>query len=122
MSESKIEELKLEKRSRFLQVLDWEQIRSESCSKHKNILSTLISRILQRVSISRETNIAVVRFLKERAVSSLQLSETLKFEKSYLPDPVFPRHTSVLSSGLSAVSQYQSQLSQLLLSFSDNIE
>ena len=122
MAESKLEELNLEKRSRFLQLLDWERHRSESCSKHKTLLNTIISRIFQRVSISRETNMAILKFLKERAVNSLQFSETLKSEKSYLPDPAYSKHTSVLSLGLSAISEYQSQLSHLFSAFNDSIE
>ena len=122
MSESNLEELKLQKRSRFLILLEWEQNRSTQSSKHKAILNTLISRILQKVSISRETNIAVVKFLKERAIGSLHFSEALKSEISYLPDPSGHRQNYTLSTGLSVVSEYQSELSNIFINFSDRIE
>lgn len=122
MEDNQIKELRQQKQSRFLQLLEWEQYRAEQSAKHKKILKSLISRILQKVSISKETNIAVLKFLKERAIGSLSYSEALNSEKAYLPDPSHPRLGTTLSAGLSAISEYQSQLALLFVSFSEKIE
>jgi hypothetical protein len=122
MTGNHLEELKIQKRSRFLMILEWERKRSEESNKHKNILIALVARVMQKALISRETNIAVVKFLKDRALGVINQSEALKTEISYLPDPNIPRINFSLTSGLSAVSEYHTQIGLLLIKHKEKIE
>lgn len=122
MNESYIEELKSQKRTRYFTILTWEQKRSEETQKHKNILNTLISRILAKVTNSREANLAVVRFLKERGISSKHYSEILLSEIAFLPDPESQRVSKSLTSGLSSVNSYQKELSNNFIELGQKIQ
>ncbi|OMJ94476.1 hypothetical protein SteCoe_2381 [Stentor coeruleus] len=122
MNESYIEDLKIQKRTRYFTILTWEQKRSEETQKHKDILNTLISRILAKVANSREANLAVVKFLKERGVSSKQYSEILLSEIGSLPDPDCLRISKSLTFGLSSVNSYQKQLSNNFIELGQKIQ
>jgi hypothetical protein len=117
-----IAELRQQKRARFQMLLEWEGKRSADSGKYKTILSNLAFRILQKVTISKEANMAVVKFLKEKRMNCVHLSDVLLAEIDYLPDPQHPRLTTSLAAGLSAVSDYQRQMSTSLLSLSQKIE
>ena len=122
MSEQINLDLKMQKRARFHMLLEWEEKRSSESAKYRSILTNLISRILQKASISREANIAVIKFLKEKALNSVHYSEMLLSEISYLPDPQHSGRVNSLTSGLSAVSDYQKQLSSKFIELNEKIQ
>jgi hypothetical protein len=145
MSDSTVENLKLQKRDRFHVVLEWERKQSEDSFKYRSILNNLINRLMQKVTNSRDANRAVIKFLHEKAKGYRVYSEILLSELTYLPDP--PNENRVLSSpepitptnhelnenekpfkssslriGLSSVSEHQSSLSRSLLDSSQKIQ
>jgi hypothetical protein len=136
MNDRNIEALRMQRRTRFQSILEWEQKRSSDSGKYKVILNTLISRIMQKATNSRDANRAIIKFLHEKSQGFKQYSEILLSELTYLPDPpseaVLPQSEpqtpsrdldlninekfqvkeSSLRSGLSSVSNYQSSLSK----------
>ena len=135
MNDRNIEALRMQRRARFQNILEWEQKRSSDSLKYKAILNNLASRIMQKATNSRDANRAIIKFLHEKSQGFKQYSEILLSELTYLPDPQADRNLpesepqtpsrdsdliapekfqvkgSSLRSGLSSVSSYQNNLS-----------
>lgn len=143
MNDWSIETLRMQKRSRFQMILEWEQKRASDSLKHKGILSLLGSRIMQKATNSRDANRAIIKFLHEKSQGFKQYSEILLSELTYLPDPPnklesdSEAHTPCISSekgnidkskdsslraGLSSVSNYQNSLSKKFVQGSSTIQ
>lgn len=142
MNDWSIETLRMQKRARFQMILEWEQKRASDSLKHKGILTTLSSRIMQKATNSRDANRAIIKFLHEKSQGFKQYSETLLSELTYLPDPpskiqldseaqtpcinseqpLDSTKESSLRSGLSSVSNYQNSLSKKFIQGSSTIQ
>ena len=114
--------LTMQKRLRFLMILEWEQNRSCKSSEHKDLLNALNARIMQKISISKEAVLAVVKFFREKSVGLLYYSEFLKNETEFLPEPPESIVDSSLIYGLSMVNQYQLHLSEIFKNCTGKIE
>lgn len=116
-----------EKKIIFIKLKLWEDERSDfyieiSASRHRVLLENILSRILSKATISKESNLAIGRYLKERALSNLAYVKALEDQLIYLPSPSTRTEPNLLKASLASVSSFQSALSSKLKDFSYKIE
>lgn len=116
-----------EKKIVFIKLKLWEDERSDfyieiSTSRHRILLENILSRILSKTTISKESNLAIGRYLKERALSDLMYVKTLEDQLIYLPSPSTQAEPNLLKAGLASISSFQLALSSKLKDFSSRIE
>jgi len=113
------------KKESFIALKLWEDQRgnyhlAQKTKLHRSLIETILSRVFQKANIGREANLAIARFLKERADSELNSSNVLSSQLVYLPSQ--SKSSTSLKSGLSAVNSFQNQLCESLKNFSGEIE
>lgn len=77
---------------------------------------------MQKANIGREANLAMAKFLKERAQADLDYANILRSQLIYLPSPSIQITPNSLKSGLAAISSIQTTLLNKLKDFSVHIE
>lgn len=84
------------------------------------MLETVCSRLAAKTEISREVNIACVRFMREKLKSDLVLAAVLKRDLAYLPANSTAEVS--LKTALCEVSKHQAVLSQRVLALGNGQE
>ena len=112
------------RKQKYSLLLQWEETRctkyaDRNSLKFRAVLESGVARLNVKADVSREVNISIVRFLREKLKSDQQLSSSLRHSLSHLPSSPVP---SPISSALFTLSTHQSLLSDRLLALGSQSE
>ncbi|OMJ86472.1 hypothetical protein SteCoe_11965 [Stentor coeruleus] len=100
----------------------WEDERNTKLAWQKRILESLASYIFTRAVRSKETSVAVGKYLKDHAEADISYAIQLKSQLIYLPSSSSINTSSSLKSSLAMLSQIQSNLSNTFKNLAQGIE
>lgn len=100
----------------------WEDERNTKLSWQKRTLESLTSYIFTRAVRSKETSVAVGKYLKDHAEADISYAIQLKNQLMYLPSSSSSNTSSSLKSSLAMLSQIQSNLSNAFKDLAQGIE